>query len=96
AQRTSGFGSGSAFGSNTGGSTFGQGQTRQTIQRQNIGGRTASVVAESDGLRITADPATNSVIVIGSRRDYEEIKDVIDELDVRRKQVFVEAAILEV
>lgn len=96
-QRTSGIGSGSAFGSgSTGGSTFGQGQTRQTIQRQNLGGRTASVVAEADGLRITADPATNSVIIIGSRRDYEEVKDVIDELDIRRKQVFVEAAILEV
>ena len=96
AQRTSGFGSGNSFGSGTGGSSFGQGQTRQTIQRQNIGGRTASVVAEADGLRVTADPATNSVIVIGSRKDYQEIKEVIDELDIRRKQVFVEAAILEV
>ncbi len=95
-QRTSGFGSGTGIGTSTGGSTFGQGQTRQTIERQNLGGRAASVVAEADGLRVTADPATNSVIVIGSRKDYEEIKDVIDELDIRRKQVFVEAAILEV
>jgi general secretion pathway protein D len=96
-QRTSGFGGGSAFGGGTtGGSTFGQGQTRQTISRQNTGGRGATVVAETETVRITADPATNSVIIIGSRREYEEIKDVIDELDVRRKQVFVEAAILEV
>ncbi|MCH7949058.1 MAG: type II secretion system secretin GspD [Candidatus Dadabacteria bacterium] len=95
AQRTSGFGSGSGFGTG-GGSTFGQGQTRQTISRQSQTGRTASIVAEANGLRVTADPATNSVIIIGSRRDYEEIKDVIDELDIRRKQVFVEAAILEV
>lgn len=96
AERTSGFGGGSTFGGTTGGSTFGQGQTRQTISRQNTGGRGASIVAETDDVRITADPATNSVIIIGSRRDYEEIKDVIDELDIRRKQVFVEAAILEV
>ncbi len=96
-QTTSGFGGGSAFGGGTtGGSTFGQGQTRQTISRQNTGGRGATVVAETETVRITADPATNSVIIIGSRREYEEIKDVIDELDVRRKQVFVEAAILEV
>ncbi|MEX0999470.1 MAG: type II secretion system secretin GspD, partial [Thermodesulfobacteriota bacterium] len=95
AQRTSGFsGSGSTIGSgSTGGSTFGQ---SQSISRQNIGGGGGSVVAETEDLRITADPATNSVIIIGSRRDYEEIKDVIDELDIRRKQVFVEAAILEV
>lgn len=96
AQRTSGFGgSGSTLGSGSsrGGSTFGQ---TQSISRQNVGGGTGSVVAETEDLRITADPATNSVIIIGSRRDYEEIKDVIDELDIRRKQVFVEAAILEV
>ena len=92
-QRDSGIGSGS--GTRGGGSTFGQGQTRQTISRQGAG-RTASIVAETDNVRVTADPATNSVIIIGSRRDYEEIKDVIDELDIRRKQVFVEAAILEV
>ena len=97
AQRTSGFGGGSDFGGGTrGGSTFGQGQTRQTISRQNTGGRGSTVVAETETIRITADPATNSVIIIGTRREYEEIKDVIDELDVRRKQVFVEAAILEV
>jgi len=96
AERTSGFGGGSTFGGGTGGSSFGQGQTRQTISRQTQTSRGASIVAETDQLRITADPATNSVIVIGSRRDYEEIKDVIDELDIRRKQVFVEAAILEV
>jgi len=99
AQRTSGFGSGSGIGTGTGttgGSTFGSGQTRQTIGRQSQTGRTSTVVAETEYLRITADPATNSVIIIGSRKDYEEIKDVIDELDIRRKQVFVEAAILEV
>lgn len=97
AERTSGFGGGSAFGGGTtGGSTFGQGQTRQTISRQTQTNRGATVIAETENLRITADPATNSIIVIGSRRDYEEVKDVIDELDIRRKQVFVEAAILEV
>jgi len=94
AQRTSGLGSGT--GSATGGSTFGSGQTRQTISRQSQTGRTSTIVAETDDVRVTADPATNSVIIIGSRREYEEIKDVIDELDIRRKQVFVEAAILEV
>jgi len=60
------------------------------------GGGLSTVVAETEGLRITADPATNSVIVVGSRKDYEIIKDVIKKLDVRRKQVYVEAAILEV
>jgi len=75
---------------------IGSGESRSAISRQARSASISSVVAETDGLRITADPATNSVIIIGSRRDYEAIKTVIDELDIRRKQVFVEAAILEV
>jgi len=75
---------------------IGAGQTSTGLSRQAASGAFSSVVAEAYGLRITADPATNSVIIIGSRKDYESIKTVIDELDIRRKQVFVEAAILEV
>ncbi len=44
---------------------------------------------------ITADKATNSVIIIASPIDYETIKDVIQKLDIRRRQVYVEAAIIE-
>jgi len=77
-------------------SGIGSGESRSGISRQASAGALSSVVAEAEGLRITADPATNSVIIVGSRRDYESIKTVIDELDIRRKQVFVEAAILEV
>ena len=75
---------------------IGSGDARSGISRQSGSGALSSVVAEAEGLRITADPATNSVIIVGSRRDYESIKTVIEELDIRRKQVFVEAAILEV
>lgn len=67
------------------------------IQREISGGLgLGGIIAEADGLRITAAPATNSVIIISSRKDYDIIKGVIDKLDIRRRQVFVEAAILEV
>lgn len=96
AQRTGSRGALGGIGGQTGiGSGVGTAQSRQAIQRQVTSGL-SSIVAETDALRITADPATNSVIVIGSRRDYETVKEVIDQLDIRRKQVFVEAAILEV
>ncbi len=49
-----------------------------------------------EDIRITSDVATNSIIVVGSRREFESVKRVVDELDIRRRQVFVEAAILEV
>jgi general secretion pathway protein D len=44
---------------------------------------------------ITADKATNSLIIVGSPGDYETVKDVIQKLDIRRRQVYVEAAIIE-
>lgn len=44
---------------------------------------------------ITADKATNSLIIVGSPGDYETMKDVIQKLDIRRRQVYVEAAIIE-
>jgi general secretion pathway protein D len=47
-------------------------------------------------VRLTADPATNSVIVSATGHDWETLRDVIRQLDVRRRQVFVEAIVLEV
>ena len=44
---------------------------------------------------ITADKATNSLIIVASPGDYETVKDVIQKLDIRRRQVYVEAAIIE-
>ncbi len=44
---------------------------------------------------ITADKSTNSLIIVGTPADYETMKDVIQKLDIRRRQVYVEAAIIE-
>ncbi len=44
---------------------------------------------------ITADKATNSLIIVASPIDFETVKDVIQKLDIRRRQVYVEAAIIE-
>ncbi len=45
---------------------------------------------------ITADPATNAVIVNASSRDYATIRGLLESLDIERAQVFVEAIIAEV
>lgn len=45
---------------------------------------------------VTADPATNSLLINATRTDYMRVKEVIDELDIKRRQVLVEATILEV
>jgi len=47
-------------------------------------------------VRVIGDKPTNSLIVMSSGRDYIAIKDVIRRLDQPRRQVFIEALILEV
>jgi len=45
---------------------------------------------------ITADKATNSLVITASPQDYHILERVIKKLDIKRPQVFVEAAIIEI
>jgi general secretion pathway protein D len=55
------------------------------------------ITAELEGgVRITPDKATNSLIIIASINDYQTLVDVIKKLDIRRRQVYVEALIMEI
>ena len=47
-------------------------------------------------VRVVNDDPTNSLIVMSSGRDYLAIKNVIRDLDKPRRQIFIEALILEV
>jgi general secretion pathway protein D len=47
-------------------------------------------------VRVIGDKPTNSLIVMSTGRDFIAIKDVVRRLDHARKQVFIEAVILEV
>jgi len=46
--------------------------------------------------RVVANKETNSLIIISAPQDYEKIKKIIEELDVKREQVLVEALIVEI
>lgn len=46
-------------------------------------------------LRVTADKSTNSLIITSSNRDYATMRLVIDKLDHARRQVFIEAVIMD-
>ncbi len=50
----------------------------------------------STGGQIQADPATNSLIITAPEPIYRQMRAVIDQLDMRRAQVFVESLIAEV
>lgn len=47
-------------------------------------------------VQVFADKPTNSIIISSTKTAYGRLQSVIRELDVKRKQVFVEAVILEV
>jgi general secretion pathway protein D len=59
-------------------------------------GNTATAAAASTGGQIQADPATNALIITASQPQYRQLRAVIDKLDARRAQVFVESLIAEV
>lgn len=62
-------------------------------QRQTSGG----VASEAMGaITITADKASNSLVVMAAPADYQNLLRVIKKLDKRRRQVFVQAVIAEI
>ncbi len=62
-------------------------------------GQTAKQDSHTAGIfgdvAITADKPTNALIVNATAEDYENVQALIRQLDIKRKQVFVEALILE-
>lgn len=59
-------------------------------------GTAGATAAFDDGVRITSDENTNSLVIIATQDQFSILKQVIDKLDIRRKQVFVEAVVLEI
>lgn len=47
------------------------------------------------GITITADKASNSLVIVASPADYQNLSQIIRQLDKRRRQVYVEAMIIE-
>jgi general secretion pathway protein D len=50
----------------------------------------------SGKVRISADKATNSLIIMADKEDYMVLEDVIQKLDIPRAMVYIEALIMEV
>lgn len=70
-----------------------QGQAARGAQPGQPGA--AAGLFEGD-VRIIADKATNSLIVTSSGRDYASMRLVVNKLDLPRRQVFIEAVIMDV
>lgn len=73
------------------GSTGGTGGTRPTA-----GSAAGAPATATTGGQVQADPANNALIITAPQPLYRELRRVIDQLDVRRAQVYVESLIAEV
>ena len=62
----------------------------------NTPGSSTATSQPSTGGQIQADPATNSLIITAPEPQYRQLRAVIDKLDQRRAQVYVESLIAEV
>jgi general secretion pathway protein D len=82
-----------AFGSSGGGSRGGSAANSGPMTASTGGNHSADFSSE---VSITADPATNSLIISAAPQDFETLQSVIDQIDVPRVQVFVQAIIVEV
>ena len=86
---------GSSFGGVGGGGGAGRGAMSGGIS----GGAGGGGVRTSDftnRVTLTADPATNALVISAAPQDWETLRNIIAELDVPRIQVFVQAIIVEV
>ena len=94
----------SAQGNSAGGanSAMASGMTNANNTPSNASGAGASASFNtassqpSTGGQIQADPSTNSLIITAPEPQYRQLRAVIDKLDARRAQVFVESLIAEV
>ncbi|MDQ6970885.1 MAG: type II secretion system secretin GspD [Mariprofundus sp.] len=68
-----------------------------------VGGQSATSAKPGQGkplfsgdVKIVADPTTNALLITAEHSDLKSISHIIDRLDIRRRQVLVEALIVEI
>jgi general secretion pathway protein D len=80
-----------------GGAQGGMNASLQPLQQQGgAAGQQGTVAIVAGGAIIAADASTNSLIITAPEPVYRNIRTVIDKLDSRRAQVYIESLIVEV
>ena len=84
-------------GTSTGSTSVTGGATSNTNSTANAASTSVQASAQpSTGGQIQADPATNSLIITAAEPQYRQLRAIIDQLDARRAQIFVESLIAEI
>lgn len=84
----------SGLGSSSGSSSSGIGSTQSGSSSSGAAATTLSSGGPTGFIQ--ADSATNTLIITASEAVYRNLRTVIDQLDARRSQVYIEALIIEV
>lgn len=71
-------------------------QQAQAKTEQSKSAQTVASAQISADMKITADPETNALIVTASQEEYMALEEVIKQLDIPRRMVYLEALIMEV
>lgn len=70
-------------------------KSSQTQRQTTPGAVPVTAFEAAGGITITSDKASNALIIVAAPSDYQNLASVIKQLDKRRKQVYVEALIIE-
>ena len=57
---------------------------------------TPSVAEIAEGVKISADESSNSLLITGSRSAYDAVNSIIRKMDVKKSQVFIETDVLDI
>jgi general secretion pathway protein D len=71
------------------------GQAPAPVRPGGVQGVTAAELFQGE-VKISPDKATNALVVVASQSDFRNLVRVIEKLDIQRRQVFIEAVIMEV
>lgn len=80
----------------SGGSRGGRQTARPQPQSSQGGSGQGSSGIFQDEVKVTPDKATNSLVIVATNKDFLTLRDVIRRLDLPRRQVFIEATVMEV
>ena len=85
----------SSLASSKGGKGKRSSKSKKKKKSKSKSGSSGGALLQGD-VKITAYEPTNSLVIESSLKDYLSLQKVIKQLDVRRKQVYVEAIIMEI
>ena len=68
----------------------------QELPTKKTGGAQKKLPFVSEDVKVTADKATNSLIIMAGKEDYLVLDEIIKKLDVPRSMVYIECLIMEV